>query len=103
MARGATVKSLVCKALFESDDFNIEEASDAINKDLDREMGDSDTMHAAEFMNSLFETVSVPTSTSNELYGWWAGAAGGGAPSRDETIHRDVARSIIGGRLDDDM
>ena len=54
---------LVCKALFDSEDWDPDAAKKAIKDDLDREIGDAKTMHAEEFINSLFETCDVWTES----------------------------------------
>ena len=55
---------LVAKALFDSEDWDLELAIDAVKTDLDREIGpDAQTMAPSEFFHSLFETVDVWTQS----------------------------------------
>ena len=54
---------LVCRALFDAEDWNMEQAKQAVMDDLQREIGDATNMDAREFFHSLFETVDVWTET----------------------------------------
>ena len=54
---------LVCKALFDTEDWDMEQAKQAVVDDLQREIGDATNMDASEFFHSLFETVDVWTET----------------------------------------
>ena len=56
---------LACKALFDSEDWDQDEVVQAVEEDLEREIGDHPTMHPNEFLNSLFEMVDVWTESIN--------------------------------------
>ena len=55
---------ILCKALFDPDDFEVESCREVVADDMDKDVGDAETVSRVKFRDTLFETVDIWTESA---------------------------------------